>query len=454
VSLAVATDLDVRAAYARDASGLERVPEGVARPASAEEVAALVRESAALGRAVTAAGAQTSTTGASISDRGLLLSLRALDRVVDLDTARGVVRAQAGVRLGDLKRACAAEGWLLPADPTSEEDCTVGGAIACNASGARSLQYGPIRGHVQALTVVMADGRAETVRRPRLEKNTVGYLAVQDPVDWFVGSEGTLGIVTEAEFRLLPLPPVVTGFAFPFAREADALAFVVAAREARTVTARCLEYCDAEATAIVARATADAGWQAARAIVYAEEAGPDAPPLEAWLALAERHGVMDADIKVYESEAAFREARAWRHAVPATMHERAAPFRAHGGRRVSTDWAVPYPALARVLGQARGFADQAGIAPAVTFGHAGNGHPHQNWVGESPEHVRRIEQVVEATLKLVLAEGGTVAAEHGVGKLKARWAGLQLGSRQLGLLRAIKRELDPQGILAPGNLVA
>ncbi|MBI3789314.1 MAG: FAD-binding oxidoreductase [Gemmatimonadetes bacterium] len=454
MSVTLATDADVRAAYSRDASGLERLPEAVARPTDAAEVAAIVAEAAGASRPVTAAGAQTSTTGASITDRGVLLSLRGLDRIVDLDVARRLVRAQAGVRLGDLKRACAAEGLLLPADPTSEEDCTVGGAIACNASGARSLRHGPIRPHVAALDVVLADGRAEQFRRMRIEKNTVGYAAVQDPVDWFVGSEGTLGVVTEATFALEPLPERVTGIALPFARETDALAFVVAARRHRTLDPRCLEYCDAQATAIVAHATHDTDWLAARALVYVEDAGDGDAPLDDWLALAESHAAIEPAIRVYETEAAFRDARKWRHAVPATMHERAAPFRASGGRRVSTDWAVPYPALGRVLGQARALADEAGIAPAVTFGHAGNGHPHQNWVGEHPEHVARIERVVEATLRLVIAEGGTVAAEHGVGKLKARWLPLQLGARQLGLLRAIKRELDPQGILAPGNLVA
>ena len=311
-----------------------------------------------------------------------------------------------------------------------------------------------MRSHVSALSVVMADGATERFERMRIEKNTVGYLGVQDPVDWFIGSEGTLGVVVEAELTLTPLPAHTIGMAFPFAAEADALAFVVAARRAPDIDPRCLEYCDAQATQIVATATDDTAWRAAQAIVYAEEAGDDEPPLDSWLALAEQHHVIEAAVRVYDGEAALRAARRWRHAVPATMHERAAPFCARGGRRVSTDWAVPYPKLARVLGQARAFADAAGIAHAVTFGHAGNGHPHQNWVGESPEHVARIEQVVERTLKLVIAEGGTVAAEHGVGKLKARWLPLQLGARQLGLLRAIKHELDPQGILAPGNLIA
>src|SRR5206468_8964223 len=172
---------------------------------------------------------QTSTTGASITDRGVLLSLRNLTEVADVDRQHLTIRVQAGVLLGDLKRRLAAEGFLFAPDPTSEDDVTVGGAIACNASGARSLLYGPTRSHVAALRVALADGSVHELRRSRLEKNTVGYLPVHEPVDWFIGSEGTLGVILEAELTLLPIPPTVTGLAIPFADENDALDFVVAA---------------------------------------------------------------------------------------------------------------------------------------------------------------------------------------------------------------------------------
>src|SRR5205823_5108721 len=114
-----------------------------------------------------------------------------------------------------------------------EEESSVGGAVACNSSGARSLKYGATRPHVRALTVVLADGRVLEVRRPQLEKNTAGPPLVQDPVDWFVGSEGTLGVVLAAEFALLPLPTHVTGLGVPFRTAQDALGFIAAARAAR-----------------------------------------------------------------------------------------------------------------------------------------------------------------------------------------------------------------------------
>jgi len=175
--------------------------------------------------------------------------------------------------------------------------------------------------------------------------------------------------------------------------------------------------------------------------------------LEAWLALAEAHDALAGDIRVYDSPAALQEARRLRHAVPATMNERGAACRARGGRKVSTDWAVPYPRLAEALTVARQLADEAGIDRGIAYGHAGNGHPHQNFIAHDADELARIEQVVHATLRAVIAMGGTVAAEHGIGKLKSRWLPLQATPLQQRVMRALKAELDPLGLLARGNIL-
>ncbi len=452
----ISRDEGVRQAYATDASGLVLVPDGVARPTSADEIAALLAEASGTGMPVTAAGGQTSTTAASISDRGVILSLRAMARIIDIDPVACVARVEPGVLVGDLKRACAGHDLLFAPDPTSEEECTIGGAIACNASGARSFRYGATRPHVRAVRVALADGSIVELRRTALEKNTVGYALAHDPVDWFVGSEGTLGVVVEAEVALLPLPEQVVGLAIPFATEADALQFVVAARESRNVSPRCLEFFDVLALEIARAAEESAGWApAARAFVYVEEVPPPGsdPALDEWLSLAEASSAIVDDVRVYEGETALREARRVRHAVPAHMNERGAARRAHGGRKVSTDWAVPYRHLAGAIARARALAEEAGVAQAVTYGHAGNGHPHQNFIAHDANELARIDRVVEATLREVIALGGTVAAEHGIGKIKRKWLPLQMSPLQVRAMHAIKRELDPAGILAPGNVL-
>ena len=451
----LSTSLDVRQTYAADVSGLVMVPDAVARPSSAAEVAELLAEANAAHTPVTACGSQTSTTGASISDRGIALSLRNMTQIIELDASARSVRVEPGVLLGDLRRTCAEHGLLFTPDPTSEEECTVGGAIACNASGARSLRYGATRPHVQALTVVMADGSTAQFRRTKVEKNTVGYAMAHDPSDWFVGSEGTLGVVVEAEFSLLPMPDQVIGLAVPFVNEHAALSFVVAARESDVLHPRCLEYFDNLAL-VIARAAGDPNWaMGASAFVYVEEApgnGTDVS-LDEWLALAERHSAIVDDVAVYEGEKALADARRIRHAIPTHMNERGNARRPHGGRKVSTDWAVPYQHLDRAIARARELAEHAGIEQAVIYGHAGNGHPHQNFIAEDADHLAKIDAVVEATLREIIALGGTVAAEHGIGKLKRKWLPLQMSPLQMSVMRSIKRELDPHGILAPGNIL-
>jgi glycolate oxidase len=444
-------DADLRASFASDASGLVLTPESVARPVSQEEVVELIKECASEKRSVTPAGGQTSTTGASITDTGVLLSLRGLDRIIDVNAGTLTACVQPGVMLGDLKKVLAESGLTFAPDPTSEDDCTIGGAIACNASGARTYRYGATRKHVRALKVVLASGELVELRRSDLEKNTVGYGFAQDPIDWFIGSEGTLGVIVEAELALMPKAEV-TGLAIPFKTEAAALAFVVQARESRDVTPRCLEYFGSLALEIARTADDRDGWaKGAGALVYTEDESP--ANMEAWLANAEGAGAIIDDVRVFESEGELRHARRIRHRVPSVMNERGARCRAAGGRKVSTDWAVPYRRLAEACEIANRIADDNGIERAVIYGHAGNGHPHQNFIAPDGDAVIRTEMVVEETLRKVLAIGGTIAAEHGIGKLKRKWLPLQMSPLQIGMMRTMKRELDPDGMLSPGNIL-
>jgi FAD/FMN-containing dehydrogenase len=176
----LSTDLDVRRAYSRDASGLEFTPDAVARPADALEVAELLRDATSTRTAVTPAGAQSSTTGASI-----IITTCCCRCVGSIDSSTSIVCAlgpRAGRRVDRRRGAPPGGRSAVHARPTSEEECTVGGAIACNASGARSLRYGTTGPHVRAITVALANGEIHELRRPALEKNTLGYPITHDPV--------------------------------------------------------------------------------------------------------------------------------------------------------------------------------------------------------------------------------------------------------------------------------
>lgn len=441
------TDREVRQAYGADVSGLVMIPDAIGRPRSVHEVQEVLRRASREGTCVTAAGNQTSTTGASITDRGILLSMRAMDRIVDVDVTGRRAVVEPGVLLGDLNRTVMPHGLHFAPDPTSMDDVTVGGAIACNASGARSLLYGTTRAHVVALQVALASGEIIDVRRSGLDKNTAGYAFAQEPLDWFVGSEGTLGVIVRAELSLVLLPERVVGLAIPCPDEATALALVIAIRDTPHLRPRCIEYFD-ETSLGIARGRGGA-------LVYVEDASDMEREvnLDAWLAVAERHGANHADIEVFEGETALRDARKFRHAVPATMNERGAARRPHGGRKVSTDWAVAYRKLPDAIAEARRLVDDAGLPQPAIYGHAGNGHPHENFIAQDADELERIERVVEATLRHVMSHGGTVAAEHGIGKIKRRWLPLQAQPHQIAVMRAVKRELDPNGLLAPGNIL-
>jgi glycolate oxidase len=455
VSARQSSDPSVREAYEADASGLHLVPDFVIRPGSTEEVVDTLRRATAERTPVTCAGAQTSTTGASIVDHGILLSLRGLDTISEIDRQQRTVRVQPGALVGDIKRVAAAADLLFAPDPTSEEESTIGGAIACNASGARTFKYGATRKHVAAIKVVLANGELMEFRRSDLEKNTVGYAFAHDPIDWFIGSEGTLGVIVEAELRLLPLPRQVVGLGIFFASERKALEFIVGARESPDVAPRCIEYFDDKAVAI-ARASASGAALSdnATAMVYVEEevSRDLETTLEQWVKMIE-DGASDLDPIVFEGEARLREARQLRHSVPSTMNERASRHRRTGGRKVSTDWAVPYRKLGEAVVIARAFAAEKAIEQAVLYGHAGNGHPHQNFIARDEEELATIEGVVERTLREVIRLGGTVAAEHGIGKIKRKWLPLQMNPIQIAMMTAVKKELDPLGLLAPGNIL-
>jgi FAD/FMN-containing dehydrogenase len=142
-----------------------------------------------------------------------------------------------------------------------------------------------------------------------------------------------------------------------------------------------------------------------------------------------------------------------RHAVPATLNERGASFRSAGGRKVSTDWAVPFPLLRHALEVSEEAVRKHNAPIPVTYGHAGNGHPHQNFIATNQAELGRINSAIEETLHRVIELGGTVSAEHGLGKLKSHWLVLQFAPRQVSVMRAIKATLDPEGMLAPGNIL-
>ena len=453
-------DPGVCGAYAADASGLSRVPDAVCRPQSEAEVVDRLRECAARKTPVTAQGLRSSTTGASVAEFGVVLSLEHMTRVLDLDLETRRVSVEPGVVLGEFKRELESQGLFYPPDPTSENECTLGGTVATNASGARTYRYGATRGYVRGLGVVLADGTSVDVSRREVTKNATGYFGFQDPIDLWIGSEGTLGIVTRIDLQLLPGPPrFFGGFSF-FPDVEAAVRFVMEADESRrhgALQPRCLELFDRAALDLAMTEprshTAGIPERAGAAVYFEEELGDSdvASRLDPWGACIEASDGWVDDTIIADTEAVVQELRRWRHAIPAGMNERGARAQANGGRKVSTDFAVPLeqlPELMRRCGEiARAF---GGFT--IAYGHVGNGHPHFNLLAEDPPSLVKAQEAAVDMARQAVELGGTLSAEHGVGKLKRAALYALYPQWMLESMRAVKRVLDPEGLLAPGNL--
>jgi len=462
----------------------------VAWPASPAEAAGLLGECAASATPVTVSGAGTGITGGRVPLGGVVLALDRMNRI--LEVAPGRARVQAGALLSEVFEATGAEGLWYPPDPT-EWGCSIGGTVATNASGARTFRFGPTRSWVERLIIALPDGtlldlprgavraaggRFEIPRAggpplvvpapdwdlPRTTKHAAGYYSApgMDLVDLFIGSEGTLGVVLEADLRLLAAPQGFLAGIFFFATEDGALVFVDAARAPDApVTPLSLEYFDAAALDLLREKGVALPGEARAAIFWEEALGlgrrsqreaaatPDAgAALDAWLALGAAAGA-SGDSWVAEGARDHLKFRDFRHDVPASINEKLAR---RGVAKVSTDTAVPRGLVRELLRRTREELARESLEHAV-FGHIGDDHLHVNILPRDPAEYAMARAVYGRLVALAVAMGGTTSAEHGLGKLKAGDLALLYPPEVIERMRAIRRALDPAGILGRGTLL-
>jgi len=454
-------DPEVLEAYRHDASPLVGDPEGLIRPGTADEAAHWLAEAASQGIPVTPCGLRSSTTGSGLAPRGWVMSCERLDGDLEVDPERRVARVGSGMVLRDFKDRVEEAGLFYPPDPTSEGECTLGGTVACDASGARTYRYGATHRWLRGVEVALVDGTVAWYRRREVGKDAAGFAGLRDLVQVFCGSEGTLGFITRIEVDLLQKPEAFSaGFAF-FRDLSSALAFVGQAREQDKqpsgVRPRCLELLDELCLEIMSSQGSGVVLpEAARAVVFFEEeheAGGELPVLERWWELLEGSpGALAADTVIATDREKQEELRALRHAVPATLNEEGSRYRDAGGRKVSTDWAVPFRHLASFMERSDGWVREAGIERMARYGHVGNGHPHYNLIVRNGAEATSAKAVVERMCQEACRLGGTISAEHGIGKVKLPYLHHRFSELELQVMRAVKDSLDPAGLLAPGNL--
>ena len=435
----------------------------VVLPESVEDVSEVLAAANRDRVPVTVSGAGTGTVGGRVAFGGIVLATDRLNRIKSIENDRAV--AEAGVILGDFQRAVDQKGLLYPPDPT-ERGAFLGGTVATNASGARTFKYGPTRNYIERLKVVLASGEILDLRRgdklpkiplpqyrpPATRKNAAGYFVKpdMDAVDLFIGSEGTLAVICEIETRLIPKPAgLLSGVVF-FANESDVLAFVAEAKSG-AVDARALEFFDNESLGFLRTKYPEVPGAAVAAIFFEQETtdSTEEAILNKWLALLDKHHAFtDSWFATNEQDQA--RLREFRHQLPVLMNEWFAHYRQ---RKVSTDMAVPDQAFPGLFDLYKGTLATSGLRYTI-FGHIGDNHVHVNILPRDENEGTRARELYLQFLKYAASVGGTLSAEHGVGKLKRDYLRLFYNDDQLRQMAAVKKHFDPHGILGRGNIFA
>jgi glycolate oxidase len=436
-------DPQTRAQHATDKWFARALPDAVALPRQTAEVARILQLAHRLGVPVTARGAGYGYVGGCVPARGgLVLSLARMNRIKEIHTTDFVAVVEPGVLTQQLQEAVEAVGLFYPPDPASRADCTLGGNIATNAGGPRCLKYGVTRDYVLGLEVVLADG---TVARlgGRTHKNKTGFELAR----LFVGSEGLLGIVTEATLKLLPLPPARACLAAGFGSMPDA-ARAIRAIFAAGMLPCAVEVADAFTLAAARKRTASQPLEGCRAHLIVELDGQERT-VRGELRLLERVLASAHPLFVQRGFGAAACERLWQ-----LRRQFSYALRDTGLTKLNEDIVVPRGRLEELFRFTERLQKKHRL-PIASFGHAGDGNIHVNvMVDESqPGARRRSEAALDDLFRQVLAWGGAITGEHGIGLAKKRWWPAAASPEVRRLHRTIKQALDPKRILNPGKFV-
>ena len=467
-------------------------------PDNADEVAEILAQASVEKTPVTVSGAGTGTVAGRVPFGGIVLATDRLNRIGPIvrdANGGGRASAEAGVILSDFQQAVDSKGMLYPPDPT-ERGCFLGGNVATNASGARTFKYGPTRNYVERLKIALPAGEVVDLRRGELRANLDGRIAIplpsgrlieaqlpsyqmpqvrkhasgyyvapgMDVIDLFIGNEGTLGVIIEVEVRLLPKPEgLLSGVVF-FKAEEDLLVFVREARErslanrvrsptvreGSALDARALEYFDSESLGFLRQKYETIPTDATGAIFFEQETTPSTedPLMTEWMSLLDDHNALSEQSWFATSEQDQAKLREFRHALPVLMNEW---FARHKQKKVSTDMAVPDEAFAGML---RFYQEslRGGDLRYTIFGHIGDNHVHVNILPRNDVEAERAWEIYRTFIRRAVEVGGTISAEHGIGKLKREYLLELYGEEHLREMADLKRAFDPAGILGRGNM--
>jgi D-lactate dehydrogenase (cytochrome) len=507
--------------YLRDESRTAGTADSISFPENESDLAAILKVCHQTGTRVTVQGARTGLTAAAVPDGGHILNLSRMNRVRGMrqdPSGRFRLLVEPGVVLSRLRkqiedRRFLTTGWddfsfevyrrfqaaplqFFTPDPT-ETTASIGGMVACNASGARSYKYGATRNYVHALRLVLANGDSLALTRGQVQarersltlqteqghsiqvalptytmpvtKSASGYFAADnmDAVDLFIGSDGTLGVISQVELILLPLPQVIWGVTCFFSQEEQALEFVKTIRQEGDPQLTAIEYFDERVLRLLAAQKAAnpayarlllpaPGFQCA---IYCELQGDQESSVQkSLLRLGDAMHATGSDTgDSWVARTAFDKDQLifFRHAAPECVNSVIDLRRREEPAitKLGTDMSVPDVYLDQVMALYHSSLAESCLESAI-WGHIGNNHVHVNILPRNIAEYKEGKRLYRFWAEQIVAMGGAVSAEHGVGKLKAEYLALMYGKRHLAEMARVKAVFDPEGLLGAGNLFA
>jgi glycolate oxidase len=440
----VLTEPEDLVAYSYDGTFAERRPDMVVRPETTEQVSGIMKVAWREEIPVAPRGMASGLAAASIPlIGGIVLDTCRMNRIIELDELNFAVTAQAGVITQHLADTVAKKGLFYPPDPSSIKQSTLGGNAACNAGGPRCLKYGVTSDYVMGLTVVLADGRILRTGGKAI-KNVTGYNLTQ----LFVGSEGTLGVITELVLKLIPLPKAARTAKAVFPKLADASSCVNNILNAGIVPAT-IELMDETAIATIEEAMHLNLPLDVEAMLIIEADGMDeesvVKEIETIAEICQATGARDVAVARTEGE----RAALWsaRRSISPSLARRAP-------NKLGEDISVPRSAIPDAVAAIKEISRRHDI-PIAIFGHAGDGNLHPNILFDKrdPVQVEKMKKAAADIFATSVRLGGTLSGEHGVGSLKLAFLEQDLGPISIDVMSGIKSALDPKNILNPGKVV-
>ncbi len=434
-------DAATRRAHAEDDSRQLAMPDAVALPRDREQVAAIVRACRRHRVPVVARGAGTGTTAAAVPFvGGVVVSFARMNRILALRPDDRCAVVEPGVLNGDLQQALQPLGLFWPPDPSSFERCTIGGNLACNAGGPRAVKYGATRDNVLGLVAVTGSGELIRCGGP-WSKDATGY----DLTHLIVGSEGTLALIVEATLRLQPRPQAHAGLRALY-RDAAAATAAVSRLMRQPQAPAMLEFLDRSSLALLRDSGVDLPEAGAMLLVEADGHNESLPvALQALADAAGGPGLLALDVAVDGAA----HARLW-----AARRALSPALRGIAPGKLNEDVVVPVSRIADLVAAVEHLSARHAL-PIVAFGHAGNGNLHVNimYRPDDADESARARAALSQLFERVLALGGTLSGEHGIGLAKRDWMARAIDAPTLAAMRAVKAALDPDGILNPGKVL-